>query len=355
MTPEIRVEYMPETTPQKILVIRRDNIGDLVCTTPMIRMLRRHLPAAWIAALVTRYNAEVLARNPDLDAVFAYQKAKHRGPGESRVAIYWQRLQQVFELRRANIDLVILPASGPQPSAERLARWIGARRVLRQTDAAAVKVVHAVEQCATVIRQLGIEDRPPALVLGAEATAVAAARQRLSEVAGSGPLLAIHISARKPSQRWPAERYPALMRELHARHGARFLLLWSPGDEDNPLHPGDDRKARQIVAGARGLPLLAYPTHTLRDLIAALSLSDTVVCSDGGAMHLAAGLGKPIVCFFGRSDARVWHPWGVPYVVLQPQSRDVSDVTVEEVVAACESLGYTQSSGADAVREPPEA
>jgi ADP-heptose:LPS heptosyltransferase len=72
-------------------------------------------------------------------------------------------------------------------------------------------------------------------------------------------------------------------------------------------------------------------------------------------MHLAAGLGKPIVCFFGRSDARVWHPWGVPYVVLQPQSRDVSDVTVEEVVAACESLRHALTSGADAVREPPEA
>ncbi len=66
----------PTLHPEKILVIRRDNIGDLVCTTPMIRMLRRHYPDAWIAALVTRYNAEVLAGNPDLDAVFAYQKAE---------------------------------------------------------------------------------------------------------------------------------------------------------------------------------------------------------------------------------------------------------------------------------------
>jgi ADP-heptose:LPS heptosyltransferase len=346
---------MPEASPQKILVIRRDNIGDLVCTTPMIRTLRRHYPDAWIAALVTRYNAEVLAGNPDLDAVFAYQKAKHRGAGENRVAIYWQRLKQVFELRRAGIDLVILPASGPQPSAERLARWIGARRVLRQTDAAPGKVAHAVEQCAAVIRPLGIADRPPALVLAADIAAAAAVRQRLAAVGGSGPLLAVHISARKPSQRWPAERFAALLRELHARHGARFLLLWSPGDEDNPLHPGDDRKAQQIVAGTRGLPLLAYPTHALRELIAALSLSDFVVCSDGGAMHLAAGLGKPIACFFGRSDPRVWHPWGVPYVVLQPQSREVTDVQMEDVVAACVTLGHTRTSGADAAREPPEA
>ncbi|MCK7500105.1 MAG: hypothetical protein MZW92_64610 [Comamonadaceae bacterium] len=56
---------MPDAVPSRILIVRRDNIGDLVCTTPMIRMLRRHHPDAWIAALVTRYNAEVLAGNPD--------------------------------------------------------------------------------------------------------------------------------------------------------------------------------------------------------------------------------------------------------------------------------------------------
>ena len=35
----------------KILVIRRDNIGDLVCTTPLISALRRRFPeaeAAWV-------------------------------------------------------------------------------------------------------------------------------------------------------------------------------------------------------------------------------------------------------------------------------------------------------------------
>ena len=34
------------------LVVRRDNIGDLVCTTPLIAALRAHYPDAWIAALV---------------------------------------------------------------------------------------------------------------------------------------------------------------------------------------------------------------------------------------------------------------------------------------------------------------
>jgi len=34
-----------------ILVIRRDNIGDLVCTTPLVRALRHQLPNARIEFL----------------------------------------------------------------------------------------------------------------------------------------------------------------------------------------------------------------------------------------------------------------------------------------------------------------
>jgi len=63
----------------RVLVIRRDNIGDLVCTTPLISALRKRYPGGHVAALVNTYNEAVLARNPDVDAVYAYEKGKHRG------------------------------------------------------------------------------------------------------------------------------------------------------------------------------------------------------------------------------------------------------------------------------------
>ena len=83
---------------------------------------------------------------------------------------------------------------------------------------------------------------------------------------------------------------------------------------------------------------LPYPTLSLPDLIGALSLCDAVVCSDGGAMHLAAGLGKPIACFFGDSPVARWRPWGVPHVVLQSESQRVEDVPVEAAINAASTL-----------------
>ena len=59
--------------PQKILVIRRDNIGDLVCTTPLFQALRKRFPDAYLCALVNSYNLAVLENNPDVDRVYAFR------------------------------------------------------------------------------------------------------------------------------------------------------------------------------------------------------------------------------------------------------------------------------------------
>ena len=95
-----------------ILVIRRDNIGDLVCTTPMLAALRKAMPDAWIGVLVNQYNVAVMRGNPDVDAVFAYRKAKHRGPGESKLAIWLETAGLLWKLRRKGIEVVVAPVPG---------------------------------------------------------------------------------------------------------------------------------------------------------------------------------------------------------------------------------------------------
>ena len=319
--------------PTRILVIRRDNIGDLICTTPLIHALRRQLPAAWIAALVTRYNEPVLAGNPDINEVHSYQKAKHRGAEESVLGIYWQRLKTIADLRRQHFDWILLPG-GAHASSLRFARLIAPRHLLARGPEDVAAGSHEVEQTCHLLARMGLRyETPPARVV-ANAAAVERASAQIHARLGARPtpVIGIHISARKPSQRWPAESFAELIRQLHKTQAASFMLFWSPGEGDNPLHPGDDAKAEAIMRALHGIPILAYPTHALGQLIGGLSICDMVVCSDGGAMHLAAGLGKPILCFFGKSDAAHWHPWSVPYVLLQPPSLEVTDISVEDAL-----------------------
>ncbi|MDE2585628.1 MAG: glycosyltransferase family 9 protein [Betaproteobacteria bacterium] len=320
---------------KRILVVRRDNIGDLVCTTPLLAGLRQRFPDAWIGALVNSYNAPVLAGNPNLNEVFAYTKLKHRAPGESWLHCAVGRLRLMLELRRHHIDDLVLAAPGYQASAERFARWVGPVRVVRPESGGAGHEVERIASCFAAWE--GGVSLGPCQVFP-DASRAAALASALPFPSSPNPLVALHISARKPSQRWSAENFADLARQLHRAWGARFLLFWSPGAPDNPLHPGDDEKAGRILSLAADLPIHPVPTDNLAELIAGLSLADRVVCSDGGAMHLAAGLGKPIVCFFGQSDPVRWRPWGVAHEVLQNEARDVSGISVAEAFSACQRL-----------------
>jgi heptosyltransferase-3 len=104
------------------------------------------------------------------------------------------------------------------------------------------------------------------------------------------------------------------------------------------MHPGDGEKASQVQAATKGLPVMAFPTGTLDEPIAGLSICDAMIRGDGRAMHIGAVLGKPVVCFFGNSGCMYWHPWAVPHVLLQPTSRDAADIRVDEARAALSRL-----------------
>jgi ADP-heptose:LPS heptosyltransferase len=183
-----------------------------------------------------------------------------------------------------------------------------------------------------LLAPLGITGPIPGLTVAADTVIAKNLQQQLPPgvAQGAGPLVALHISARKEKQRWPVENFSELAHRLHAQYGARFLVFWSPGDENNPFHPGDDGKAARLLAALADLLAAPMRTEHLSELIAGLSLCDAAVLSDGGGMHVAAGLGKPLVCFFGNSSVERWHPWGVPYELLQKPSRDVSEISVDE-------------------------
>lgn len=332
---------------KRLLVIRRDNIGDLVCTTPLLAALRRHFPDARIVTLVNSYNAPVLKNNPDVDEVCIYRKAKHRGPQESVLGIWWQTFRLLGRLRQERFDTAIVATPGFQPAALKFARWISPREIVAFGDnvggirtpcpIADIAGLHETAAVMRLLRPLGI-DEPPGPVRVFPDHAVK------NHASASEPMcIGFHISARKPSQRWPVERFAELAHRLHTESGANFRIFWSPGSADDPQHPGDDEAAARLMQLCSDIPAVAYPTHQLDQLINGLAGCNRIVCSDGGAMHLAAGLGIPILCFFGNSDATRWHPWGVPHELLQPSSLEATDISVDDAQAAFQRLSSSST------------
>jgi heptosyltransferase-3 len=341
----------------RFLVIRRDNIGDLVCTTPLIGALRARYPQGHIAALVNSYNADVLEGNPALDAVHVYTKLKHRAPGESWARLLTARLRLLAALRRQRFDCVLLAKSGFDRQGLALARWVRPRHIVGFAPAdgrraaglthpvppAQAAELHEVEVLARLAAALGIDDTPGPLRAYPSAARVAEWRARLPALAErqERTWIALHVSAREPGRYWPVDKVVALIEQLAAGGRIGFVLLWAPGAADDPRHPGDDDKAQAIhrVAPAN-VPLLAAPTARLADLTAVLSLCDAFIGADGGALHLAAAVGLPIVALFENLEhkKRHWHPWRVPYELVAPATRDIADIGVEQVAEAWRRL-----------------
>lgn len=327
------------------LVIRRDNIGDLVCTTPMFQALREKYPAARICTLVNSYNVAVVRGNPYLDEIFDYTKAKHREEGESVPGVYWRRLRLMLALRRERFDCAIIAGAHFLPRTLRLARTIRPQHIIGFTEAGRRGVrhidmgvpytlphpMHEVEDVFRLLQPLGIGGAPPPMRVCPDAASIAAAEAAFAARGlARSRVIGVHVSARKTSNRWPVAYFIELIRALHRHYGASFMLFWSPGSASNPRHPGDDEKAQAILAGLEGLPVLPFATERLEELMAGLACCHQVICSDGGALHIAAALGKPIMCFFGDSDRTRWYPWGVPHVLLQSSTRHATDITVDE-------------------------
>jgi len=321
---------------QKILIIRRDNIGDLICTVPLILAVRSQLPEARIECLVNSYNKAVLDGIDEIDKVHFYTKSKHQRPLLIIISLF-KRVLKIIELRLKSFDLILLPGQRSS-SADRFSRFIGARRIVHVPEAVLMSWPHEVEKCCQLLPLVGLKYETPRLKIVPKRDYIENL-VREYRLRPDDKITAVHISARKLSQRWPIHCFVVLINTLLAQEDRnKVILLWSPGEANNPLHPGDDAKSAELQRLVNHERLLPIETADLSELVAALSIAQKVVCSDGGAMHVAAALGKKIVALFGDSEVARWRPWCTNAVIIQKQSFDVSDISIAEVVTAWDGL-----------------
>lgn len=335
----------------KILIVRRDNIGDLICTLPLIASMRLLYPKARIDLLVNSYCAPVVANNPDLDNIYIYTKAKHKNAGESALGVHWRRLWLTLKLRALGYDWLVLANVGYLPRPLRWAKQVGAKRVVGFVDAAHLnqdrvltdpillptdETCHEVEYLMKLLQPFGKASATPAARIQPDRYTLSQARSILRSPSDARPLVGVNISARLPSQQWPAERFIELIHQLESDF--RCVLFWSPGSQSNVGHPGDDEKAAEIINACQAARLTPYPTKSLADLIAGISCTDLLITADGGALHIGAACNKPIVALFGDSNPKQWYPWHVPHRILHPISRDVRSITAQQVNDAVHAL-----------------
>ena len=199
--------------PKRILFIRRDNIGDLVCTMPLFAALRARYPKAHIALLANTYCAPIVAGNPDLDHIYIYAKAKHLPPMH-RPGAYWARIRLVRELRAAHFDYVVLAAASYYARGLEFARWLPNAQVVGfasdsgKRDGIDIALgrdqgPRETEKAHSLPHTLNISDPPPASRLALAPKAIVASHDGLAAY-GYKQAIGVHISVRVDKNSWRA-------------------------------------------------------------------------------------------------------------------------------------------------------
>lgn len=342
----------------KILFIRRDNIGDLLCTTPAIRAARLKFKNAKIGVLVNSYNAEAISGNPDIDFTHIYTKEKHL-PNETRLKVWLKNLKVFKEIRSVKYDAAI--ACGA--SSATLARYAfiaGARLKIGYAGPGWLNYynspvefscagMHEVERTFNLLKPLGIEGGPGDMVLVPQDSQRGLFKGFMenSFKDPQRPLVSVLISARIKRHRWPVEKYMLLIEGMLNLSAANLVVLWAPGPADSAMFPGDDGLAGKILKRfeKNSDRVVGYPTPTLSCLIAAMSCAQITITPDTGSLHVSSALKKPTVALMTGANVGVWGPWRTEAAVLS-SAGDVSEIEVNPVLSSalafverCENKG----------------
>jgi ADP-heptose:LPS heptosyltransferase len=106
---------------KNILVIRRNNVGDMICAIPVFRTLRREFPDASITVLAESSNAHVVSGASFIDNLLVYEKGE--GIYRNKYLNYWR----LFRQDRTKFDLVVVLKVGFSSTSALVTLLSGAR------------------------------------------------------------------------------------------------------------------------------------------------------------------------------------------------------------------------------------
>jgi heptosyltransferase III len=329
----------PEKT-EKILIIRNDNIGDVICTTPLIEVLRRLYPKGFLTILVCRLTEEVVIGNPFLDRVYVYDKAKH-GRFKSVWEAWWNQFKVLREIRREGFDLVLGVRCGFSTPQAWMAYFSRAKWRLGRTPVGKEKKFsffythliprafdqrHEVVKGMDFLKPLGKEggDLRLHFPVSKEAAERAAEFLQSQGLLGHHPLVGVHLTSRVEDGRyWSDEKYINLLKTLSARQGLKIVFSFGPDKREEA-----ERILRALPAG-----FPRYCPPDLKTFGAFAKVLDGMITLEGGPMHVAAAVGTPLVALFGKTDPLEWAPWGNGHIVLRKGNQE-NDISAEEVLTA---------------------
>lgn len=306
-----------------VLVIKLRHHGDVLLSSPVFTVLKRHAPHVSVDALVYQDTTEMLSLHPAIRCVHTIDRSwKRQGPlRQSRAELGLLR-----KLRHARYDLVIHLTDHPRGM---WLKWlIRARYGVARNDVvnplwrrtfthlyALPRGMsrHTVELDLDALRRVGVypEEQARALVLVPGVAAEERVRQLMAvhKLAGRA-FVHIHPTSRWMFKCWPAGELGKTIDTLAAQFP--IVLTAAPAARELAMIAEIKSACNVDVIDLAG-------QLSLKELAALIGQARLSISVDSAPMHIAAAMQTPVVALFGPSSEIVWGPWQVKHRIVHSQ------------------------------------
>ena len=267
--------------PKRILVIRRDDLGDMVTTLPVFELFKKYYPQAELTVFCKPQMAQLIKEHPAVDVI----------------ATEWKQLNGHYDYL-----------------ADLRGDWKSLRFALRQwshrVDRGSHRFLnrffkreqgHEVDLNIRIISPL-LPEKPESL---APRLYPNRRQQQQAELFlqrnDIGDFVVFHTGARKLLRRWALQKWAELAVFLYQRYELQVIFVG--GEEDM----ADIEKIR------KRLPFQTYCFVGEGDLLSYAALAGRarlMVGNESGPMHMAAAMGVPVIALFGPGQPEIFAPYG---------------------------------------------
>jgi len=314
--PRRSVAFPKESRP-RVLVLRIDHLGDILCTLPFLKKLKQIAPHIHLTFLTTPAGRILLRDVPQIDDWFTFDppwfardSTHQEWPLKTMRDISAILDRRAFDLSidlRGDIRHHLLTLWARIPYRAGYGQT-GGGFLLQQTlpwnaqDHAIDKNMRFLELFDQNLA-LTHEERIPHLSWKARSDEEA----WFGAVIGRQPYRVYHVDAGAASKRWPIDSFARLIAQMPTSEGKVILV-----GQTSSL----TQSFRSSVRDPRVIDLVGKTS--LAQLVTLLQRARAVLSGDSGPAHIAAALGTPtLVLWSGTNSPDIWKPRGNHVLILQ--------------------------------------
>ena len=313
---------------KKVLIFQGAKLGDMVCTTPMFRAIKKKYPTSTVIVVGNAVNEKLLDHNPDVDRYIIYdeksifttfKKVKKEevdagcvtGPSFLTLAI----------LYLAGIPLVVAPVvkNGWSPW-ETKSYKILSRFVYTEPHHMGK---YAPREYLRLLEPMDIftDDTKKHLNYSEEAGKKAEVFLQHNSILKEDLVVGLLPSAGNRIKEWPTERFARVADHLIEKYKAKVVCIGGPNDSEKVQSVLKNVKHSDVVINTQG----QFNIDEIKALVSRLSLFISV---DTGPIYIAEAFNIPTVDITGPIDEREQPPQGPLHRNVIPPKREKPELSV---------------------------